>query len=112
MGQSDFARTSVRSLSPGEATKLSSGSAPAAGGHFSKSKPDLKSKTMIKELPNSHASKIIALAAVQRNSRKILPRKGVPQAQTEIKPRLSEIAVVDETGTNQALDVRNSRPMF
>jgi len=111
--QSDLARASVRAFSPGEALKLSPGLARAAtGGHIAKIKFDPKSKTMVKELPNYNSSKIKALAAVQRNIRKIVPRKGVSQLQTEIKPRPSGIAAVDETDANQALDVSNFRPMF
>lgn len=110
-GQSYLARASVRTLSPGEAMKLSPGLAhaatKAAGGHVAKPKFDMKSKTMIKDLPNYNASKMKALAAVQRNFRKIVPRKGVPLSQTEIKPRLSEMAAVDEIAVNEALEVSN-----
>ena len=75
----------------------------APPGHIAKPKP----KIVDKESLNSSTSKMKAVAAMQRNFRKIVPRKGALQPQTSIKPRLSETASVDEIATNQALGVRD-----
>ncbi|KAG0583864.1 hypothetical protein KC19_3G167200 [Ceratodon purpureus] len=112
-GQFDLSRASVRPLPSGEIMKIPvlALAATKPSGHIPRPKSDFKSTTVGDVSPNYNTSKIKAVAAMQRNFRKIVPSKGARQPQTSIKPRLSETAVMDEIAIAQAPGVGARDPL-
>lgn len=73
------------------------------GGLIAEPKSDqVKSKTSVKELPMNNASRTRVL--VHSNARKILPRKGRANHETDVDP--------ENTAMDEVVDVSNNQPFF